>query len=140
MNAVDTNVFVYALGDEDAPKQTKARVLLDRLVRQRPIETMIPWQVAGKLLSCLRRWESAGRITPDDVKANFFDVLSMFPLFTSTAKVFDSTFELRARFSLSHWDSMLLAGCKEAGVSTLFSEDLDPGTDYDGLRIVNPFA
>ena len=35
---------------------------------------------------------------------------------------------------------MLLAACKEAGVTTLFSEDMDPGTDYDGLTIVNPFT
>jgi predicted nucleic acid-binding protein len=64
----------------------------------------------------------------------------MFSLRIPTAKVFESSFQLHARFSLSHWDSMLLAACKEAGVVTLFSEDLDPGTDYDGLTIVNPFA
>jgi len=34
----------------------------------------------------------------------------------------------------------LLAACKEAGVTTLFSEDMYAGTDYDGLAIVNPFA
>lgn len=57
-----------------------------------------------------------------------------------TIKVFDFAFDLHARFSLSHWDSMLLGACREAGVTTLFSEDLDPGTDYDGLAVVNPFA
>jgi predicted nucleic acid-binding protein len=35
---------------------------------------------------------------------------------------------------------MLLAACKEAGVITLYSEELDAGTDYDGLAVVNPFA
>jgi predicted nucleic acid-binding protein len=64
----------------------------------------------------------------------------MFPLAIPNAKVFSIYFDLRARFSLSHWDSMLLAACKEAGVTTLFSEDMDAGTDYDGLTIVNPFA
>ena len=29
---------------------------------------------------------------------------------------------------------------KEAGVTTLYSEDMDAGTDFDGLRVVNPFA
>jgi predicted nucleic acid-binding protein len=64
----------------------------------------------------------------------------MFTIRTPTEALFQISFELRSRFSLSHWDSMLLAACKEAGVSTLFSEDLDPGTDYDGLSVVNPFA
>ena len=57
-----------------------------------------------------------------------------------TEAVFQISSDLRSRFSLSHWDSMLLAACKEAGVTTLYSEDLDSGTDYDGLRVVNPFA
>lgn len=35
---------------------------------------------------------------------------------------------------------MLLAACKEAGVTTLYSEDMDSGTDYDGLTILNPFV
>jgi predicted nucleic acid-binding protein len=35
---------------------------------------------------------------------------------------------------------MLLAACKDAGVTTLYSEDMDSRTNYDGLTIVNPFA
>jgi len=33
-----------------------------------------------------------------------------------------------------------VAACKEAGVTTLYSEDMGAGTDYDGLIVVNPFA
>ncbi len=53
---------------------------------------------------------------------------------------FQISFDLRSPFSLSHWDAMLLAACKEAGVTTLYSEDMGAGTDYDGLAVVNPFA
>ena len=54
--------------------------------------------------------------------------------------MFPIAFDLHSRFSLSHWDSMLLAACKDAGIDTLYSEDMDPGTDYDGLTIINPFV
>ena len=64
----------------------------------------------------------------------------MFEVRIPSEAIFQVSFDLRSRFSLSHWDSMLLAACKEAGVTTLFSEDMDSGTDYDGLTIVNPFA
>jgi predicted nucleic acid-binding protein len=50
----------------------------------------------------------------------------MFPLAIPRAHVFLTCFDLHTRFSLSHWDSMLLAAYKEAGVTTLCSEDLDP--------------
>jgi predicted nucleic acid-binding protein len=139
MNAVDTNVFIYSLDASESLKQGKAHLLLDRL-SQSPAETILLWQVAGELLSCLRKWESAGRITPADVEAHFHDVLAMFPLQVPIAAVFKTSFELRTRFSLSHWDSMLLAACKEAGVDTLYSEDLSAGTNYDGVLVVNPFS
>jgi len=54
--------------------------------------------------------------------------------------VFEISFVLRSRFSLSHWDSMLLAACEVSGVSTLYSEDMAAAMDYDGVTIVNPFA
>lgn len=139
MNAVDTNVLVYAMDDNEPVKQRRARELLDRLVRDAAGARLL-WQVAGELLSCLRKWEAAGRITTADVQAHFQDVLVMFPLSIPTADVFRLSFELRSRFSLSHWDSMLLAACREAGVTTLYSEDLGAGTNYDGVTVVNPFA
>lgn len=64
----------------------------------------------------------------------------MFTMRTPTEGIFRISFELRARFSLSHWDALLLAACKEAGVTTLYLEDMDPVADFDGLRIVDPFA
>lgn len=139
MNAVDTNVVVYVFDDNEPVKQPKARALIDRLVKS-PTNTLLLWQVAGELLSCLRKWESTGRIASADVKANFQDVLSMFRLRLPRDQVLELSFDLSAKFSLSHWDSMLLAACKEAGVTLLYSEDLDPGTDYDGVSVVNPFV
>ena len=40
MNAVDTNVLVYALDSDEPLKQARAHQLLDRLV-QRPAETVL---------------------------------------------------------------------------------------------------
>jgi predicted nucleic acid-binding protein len=131
MNAVDTNVLIYSLDDTEPAKQAKAQALIGQLV-QSPVNTLLPWQVAGELLSCLRKWESARRITTADVELHFRDALALLPVTIPTVKVFETAIALHARFSLSHWDSMLLAACKEAGVTTLFSEDFDPGTDYDG--------
>jgi len=49
MNAVDTNVFIYALDADDPVKQAKARDLLQRLT-QTAGTTILPWQVASELL------------------------------------------------------------------------------------------
>ena len=139
MNAVDTNVFVYALDVHEPAKHAKAKALLAGLVSAQP-GTFLLWQVAGELLSVLRNWETKGRVSRSNAEANFRDVFAMFPLALPGPQVFARYFDLHSRFSLSHWDAMLLAACKEAGVTTLYSEDLDPGTEYDGLAVVNPFA
>lgn len=138
MNAVDTNVLVYCVDATEPIKQSQAHELLGRLA-QAPLETVLPWQVAGEFLNCLRKWESSGRIASADVESYFDDFLNMFPLAVPIASLFSISFDLRSRFSLSHWDAMLLAACKAASVTTIYSEDMDSGTDYDGLKIVNPF-
>jgi predicted nucleic acid-binding protein len=110
MNAVDTNIFVYSLDANEPDKQAKAKLLLGGLVGARP-RTILPWQVAWELLNWLRKWELQGRVSKGDVEAHFRDILAMFPLAIPGAQVFATYFGLRSRFSLSHWDSMLLAAC-----------------------------
>src|SRR6266852_3767064 len=108
MNAVDTNVYVYSLDADEAAKQAKALELFDRLALQRA-DTVLIWQVAGEFLNQLRRWESKGRLTSAAVEAAFQRVRAMFTVRIPTEAVFQISFDFRSRFSLSHWDSMLLA-------------------------------
>ncbi len=54
MNAVDTNVFVYAFDADEAVKRPRAMELLEGLA-QRSEETFLLWQVAGEFLNCLRK-------------------------------------------------------------------------------------
>lgn len=139
MNAVDTNVYVYTLDADEPAKQAKAIELLDRLAQTRADSVMV-WQVAAELLSQLRKFESKGRLTSAEVEANFKRYRAMFPLRFPSEAIFQVSFDLRARFSISHWDSMLVAACKDAGVDRLYSEDMNAGASYDGVTIVNPFA
>jgi predicted nucleic acid-binding protein len=80
------------------------------------------------------------RFDDSTVVSVFHRVGNLFPIFVPTANVFNLSFDFHSRFSLSHWDAMLLAACKDAGVTTLYSEDLQAGMNYDGVVIVNPFA
>jgi predicted nucleic acid-binding protein len=139
MNAIDTNVLVYSLDRNEPTKQAKAKALLAGLVRALP-PTVLLWQVCGELLNWLGKWEAAGQITAADAEAHFNDFLAMFPVSTPTQNAFSQYFALRTRFSLSHWDAMLLAACKAAGVTNLYSEDMQDGMNYDGVTVTNPFT
>lgn len=74
-----------------------------------------------------------------DVESHFRDVLAAFPLRLPGAACFEISFTLRSRYSLSHWDSLLIAACQEAGVTRLYSEDMQHGADYGGVTVINPF-
>jgi predicted nucleic acid-binding protein len=46
---------------------------------------------------------------------------------------------IRRRFGLSHWDATITAAALELGCKTLYTEDLNSGQDYGGVRASNPF-
>lgn len=138
MNAVDTNVLVYAFDADDPVKRGKATSLITNLVRAS--ETVLLWQVACEFIATVRRWEAKGRVSSPDATAYTMEMLSYFPLALPVANVIPRSFDLTVRFSLSHWDSLLIAAAIEAGADTLYTEDLQAGAIYDRLTIVNPFA
>ncbi|MEZ6082293.1 MAG: hypothetical protein R3C56_43440 [Pirellulaceae bacterium] len=100
----------------------------------------MPWQVGGEFLCCLRRWENAGRIKRNDTQRHLSQLESMFTFVFPAQTILASSLQLSSRYQLSHWDSMLLAACIDAGIDTLYSEDLSAGMTYDSVTVINPFA
>jgi predicted nucleic acid-binding protein len=139
MNAVDTNVVVYSFDQHEPGKRAKALDLFKRLA-QGGNPPVLLWQVAGEVLSCLRKWEDRGRITRTETGLYFQSIRAMFPLSMPSPMILDKALELSACYCLSHWDSMLISACIAAGVDKLYSEDLAPGTTYETVTVVNPFS
>lgn len=138
MNAVDTNVFVYFFDPMEPAKQAKAIALLQTLGKATS-STVLLWQVLGEFASRMRKWQDLGRITRAEFLSHVVAVRSLFPLILPTPTVLDHSLDMTGRHSLSHWDSMILGACKEAGVTTLYTEDMGAPTAYDGIQLLNPF-
>ena len=47
--------------------------------------------------------------------------------------------EYEAQYQLSFWDALIVAAANWAEVPILYSEDLNHGQLYGGVRVVNPF-
>lgn len=139
MNGIDTNVLVYFLDEHEPSKQAKATELLEHLAEEET-ESIILWQVAVEFLSCLRRWENEGRIDRATIWEHVERLEATFHCVMPSRSLLRPSLDLSSRYSLSHWDSLLLAACADAGVNMLYSEDLDNGMTYDGVTVVNPFA
>jgi len=139
MTAIDTNVAVYAIDRVDAIKRAKARALLRRL-RTDPPTAVLLWQVIGEFPRYLRSRQGRGLLSRAGALRYFGVVRPMYPLAMPTPAVLDRVLDLSGRYSLSHWDSMLIGACVEAGIDTLYTEDMGAPVTFDGIRLINPFA
>ena len=139
MNAIDTNVLVYRLDRNEPGKQAKARDLL-RQLRVDPTPTILLWQVAGEFVRQLRAWKDQKKITSQTLDRYAAGLRRLFPLVMPTPAVLDRAIDLANRWSLSHWDSMILGACLEAGVDTLYTEDMGSPTTIERVRLINPFV
>jgi predicted nucleic acid-binding protein len=139
MNAIDTNVLVYFVDDHEPAKQAQAAKLLEWLSNA-ATETALLWQVAAEFLSCLRRWESEGRIDRTAIREHVECLEATFSCVVPSCSLLLRSLDLSSRYSLSHWDSLLLAACFDAGIDMLYSEDLQDGMTYDTVKVVNPFT
>ena len=138
MTAVDTNVLVYSLDATEPVKQPKATALLQQLTSGRT-QPILLWQVLAETVRQLRTWHANGRMRWDEVLGHLAHIRSMFLLVMPTPNVLDIALDLSSRYSLSHWDSMILGACKDAGITTLYTEDIGAPTSYDGIQLINPF-
>ena|SRR5579884_2806555 len=118
MNAVDTNVLLYSIDNHEPVKRFKAQQLLNQL-HVAPEPTVLLWQVLGEAAQQLRRWRDQGKLTATEFASHVQAFRHIFPLALPTAGAFDSAMSLSDRFSLSHWDSMVLGACQAAGATRL---------------------
>lgn len=135
MNAVDTNGLVYRLDRSEPAKRAVAKQLLRDLATQG--ETVLLWQVAGELMRQLSSWRHQGLLNRADADRYLNGVRHLFPLLLPVEAMLDRA--PRHDFSLSHWDSMLVAACAEAGVTTLYTEDMGAPRTIDVVQLINPF-
>jgi predicted nucleic acid-binding protein len=138
MNGVDTNILIYSMDRSDLVKRAKARILI-RQLRTSPPSTVLLWQVAGEFVRYLRFRQDRGEITGVGVLRYLNTFRRTFPLTFPTTNVLDRALDLANRYSLSHWDSMLLGACLVAQVDTLYTEDMGAPTTIESIRLINPF-
>lgn len=137
MNAsvfLDTNVLVYAAigSGKDEPKRRRALEIVESedfgtsaQVLQEFFVTVV--RKASRRLSALEALEWIEQWTASPCQA-------IDPQLVRIA------IEQSERYAISYWDAAILAAAVALGAHTLYSEDLNDGQRYGGVRVVNPFA
>ncbi len=136
MNAVDTNILIYSIDAADEKKRRRSLELIESL----PLgETIIRWQVACEVAAVIRSMSNTGRF-----KGNFEEAVSSlracFPIVVPAISSLDRSLRIQRDDQVSPWDALLIAACADAGVTQLYTEDLQSKRVIDGVQIVNPFS
>jgi predicted nucleic acid-binding protein len=133
---VDTNVVVYLFDDREPAKRQRSAALLERLACG-DAAPVVSTQVLQEAYVALTR--KVG-VPPDEALSTLqlmegaaFDVhpVDVGLVWRAAAR--------SAADRLSFWDSLIVETAREAGCSVVYSEDLQHGRDFDGVRIENPF-
>jgi predicted nucleic acid-binding protein len=132
---LDTNVLVYAVSDK-AADQPKAAVARD-LLRRGPEHFAISLQVLQEFYVAARAPRKLALGHDEAVK--FCAQWRVFTVLEPMLQLFDAALDLCHRFQIGYYDAAILAAAKQLGCTTVHSEDLNDGQDYDGVRVENPF-
>ncbi len=132
---VDTNVLLYAYDNTNPVKQGKAADLIERLWLQRTGAISI--QVTQEFLNNIRRKVASGMTLEDaiGVMGQFSDWQIHSPNLENVLTAARNT----ERFKVSFWDALILESALALGCAVVWSEDLNHGQVYAGVRIQNPF-
>jgi len=95
-------------------------------------------QVACEFLAASRKLDKQG-FTPAHAWSRLDEFLELLPLVLPTDGNLARAKGLHVTRGASLWDALILSACAEAGVDTLYSEDLPGFEDFDGVRVINPF-
>jgi predicted nucleic acid-binding protein len=133
---VDTNVFVYAVTDDNPRRQAIARDLLGQLAESEVLLTST--QVLQELYVVLTR-KVQRKFTPWRA-LDYLDRIARSPVTGVDYGLVREAAELSARHTLSLWDALVIVSAARSGAERLYSEDLQHGRKILGLEIVNPFV
>jgi predicted nucleic acid-binding protein len=134
MAFVDTNVLLYAASQADADREKRAiarQVLTEPEIRF-SAQVLQEFYVAAVTKQRLE-------MTHEEALAVLHS-LSGFPVWPITSELVFEAITSKQRYQISYWDAAILVAAKQLGCGIVYSEDLNDGQEYDGVRVVNPFA
>ena len=135
MRFADTNVLLYAIS-KDADEAAKAKTA-NAILAAGDIGLSV--QVLQEFYVQATRASRPDSITHEQA-VGLIDSWRRFAVQDLTTGVMDAALATRARFGISYWDAAIIEAGRALGCQVILSEDLDPGTDFDGVRIENPFS
>ncbi len=131
---VDSNIWLYAfIEGDDGDKSAIAGALL----QEREINLIISAQVVNEVCVNLLKRDIFTEERLYRLIESFYEKYAVSEL---SKAVLLSASQLRQQYSLSFWDSLIIASALNVRASILYTEDMQHGLIiHEHLQVVNPF-
>lgn len=130
---IDSNIWLYALIESDDKRHKSAKEKLRR-VKDPVVSSQVVSEVCVNMLKKAGQNEAFVR----ELVSSFY---SKYKVVSLDENILLKSSDLRNKYSLSYWDSMIVAAALEASCTVLYSEDMQNGLLVDQrLRIMNPLT
>src|SRR5688572_11162649 len=132
LSFVDTNILVYRAKAVDQRKWKIATELC----------ATVPFGLSTQVLQEFY----VAAVHPKKLNLSHADALAIvealfeFPLHVIDQATIQHALVIKQRYTISYWDAAVIASAKALECSVIFTEDLNHGQVYDGVRASNPFA
>ena len=134
MRFVDTNILLYAASTtpEEEAKARAARSILEN------DDLVLSVQVLQEFYVQATRSGKPDRLTHQHAVL-LIESFVRFPVQETNWKLVQAALAAKQRFRISYWDAAIVEAARAQGCRTVLSEDLNPGQDYDGVQVIDPF-
>jgi len=128
---VDSNIWVYLFtGDDDIKSAAASEYIAESLEKRRLV---ISYQVVNEVCSVLKK----KNYTEPEIRCVADDMMGLCEVCDCSSEIIFLASGLREKFSISYWDSQIVASALEAHCGILASEDMHDGLTVDNMVINN---
>jgi len=128
---IDSNIWLYAFTDDDLQKKDIAQKLI------KTTQPVISAQVVNEVCVNLIKRAKFPELQIGELVETFYEKYEVVEIHKGLLL---SASQLRQEYTLSYWDSIIIAAALASDVKTLYSEDMQHGLVIrESLQIANPF-
>ena len=133
MKFIDTNVWVYALTEQDHAKKKTAAELISKTYLEDTI--CVNAQVLKEFANfAFKRTKKSA----DEINA-MLKKMSSYSFVPDTKELVMQAVALKERYDVGFYDSLMLSAANKAKCDVIYTEDLNSGQKYGAVTAINPF-
>jgi len=131
---LDTNILLYGYDLDSPAKRMVAQALLEHAWLEAG-STAVSVQVLQEFhVNFARDGHTAAEAT------TLINDFCRWPVVDNSLALFRLGLSVQKQWRLSLWDAMIVAAAQTSGAGELYTEDLNHGQNYGGVRAINPFV